>query len=77
MTNTELIVSTGATLSTNIELPMPMNPFEEHILKQQEQKQLALRLAYKRIGDRLYKLFVTKQAYTELLSAYDETRIAP
>lgn len=77
MTNTKRVVSNGTTLSTNIELPMPMNPFEEHLLKQQNQQRIARDFVYKRIGDRLYKLFVTKQAYVELLHAYKETRITP
>ncbi len=77
MTNTTLFVYDGAISSTNTELPMPMNPFEEHALKQLEQQKAAKRLAYKTIGDQIYKLFVTTQARKELLRAYQKTRIAP
>ena len=78
MASTAIFTYPGATLSKEIELPMPTNPFESN-LAQRKKAQLmrnSLQAKHKQLGDHLYKLFVTAQAQQQVVNAFSiETRV--
>lgn len=73
----EVTTFTFGDLSSNqpIELPMPMNPFEEQLQKTMQERASQKLRTYKTIGDRLYKLFVTEQAKNEVNNLFTQARV--
>lgn len=59
----------------SIELPMPMNPFEEHPKITQQKQAAEQQKTYKNFGDKLFKFFVTEQAKNEVNNLFTQARV--
>lgn len=74
MANTLVIWGQGSTTLNAIDLPEPINPFYRYNTIRSQTTGEIQNALYKRLGDRVYRLFVTNQALREVSCKYVEAR---